>query len=71
MPNMIPVCSSNLYAVGYERSSGTLYIQFTSGHLYAYYGVPISVYDGLMNAPSHGHFHARFIKNAYHYRRLS
>lgn len=71
MPNMISVHSSNLCAVGYERNNSTLYIQFTSGHLYAYYNVPLSVYEGLMNAPSHGQFHARFIKNTYRHCRLS
>lgn len=71
MPNMIPIFSSNLSAIGYERVDSTLYIQFTNGHLYAYSDVPLSVYDGLMNAPSHGQFFARFIKNSYRYCRLS
>lgn len=48
--NMIPVNSSNLSAVGYDGS--TLRIQFHSGGLYDYSGVPESVYIGLMNAAS-------------------
>lgn len=66
--NMIPVSSSNLAAVGYE--AGTLRILFNSGSIYDYYGVPESVYNGLMRASSKGNYHADFIKNSYQYRRI-
>lgn len=66
--NMIPVNSSNLSAVGYDGS--TLRIQFHSGGLYDYAGVPESVYIGLMNAASKGNYHAAHIKNVYPYRKL-
>lgn len=68
--NWIPVSSSNLSAVAYDASSQTLYIQFRSSGTYAYYGVPASVYDSLMNASSHGQYHAAFIKNRYRYSKL-
>lgn len=71
MPIMIPVSSSNLKAVGYERIDNTLFIQFVNGGLYIYYHVPVSVYDGLMRATSHGQYFARFIKKSYSYRKLS
>ncbi len=55
--NMIPVSSSDIASIGYDGS--TLHILFNSGGLYAYYNVPESVYNGLMNASSHGkYFHA-------------
>lgn len=65
---MIPVSSSNLSSVGYER--GTLYIAFNSGGLYSYSGVPESVYRELMAASSHGKYFAKYIKGIYPYRRI-
>lgn len=65
---MTPVSSSDLSSVGYEN--GTLYIKFNSGGLYAYSGVPVSVYNALMSAASHGkYFHAN-IKNNYSYSKI-
>lgn len=66
---MIPVSSSNIRSIGYENN--TLYIQFNNGSVYAYYNVPESVYAGLMNASSHGKYHAAYIKNTYRYQRIS
>ncbi|MCM1564797.1 MAG: KTSC domain-containing protein [Dehalobacter sp.] len=68
--NWIPVVSSNLSAVAYEPSTQTLYIRFRSSGSYAYFNVPESIYRGLMNAPSHGEYHAAHIKNHYRYRKL-
>ena len=47
MPNMIPVSSSNLSAVGYDGQTMQLFIRFHSGALYVYNNVPQSVYEGL------------------------
>jgi hypothetical protein len=66
--NMIPVSSSNLVAVGYNPSNQELTIQFYSG-VYTYIGVPVSVYNGLMAAPSKGSYHHRYIKKRYAFRR--
>ena len=60
---MHPVSSSNIQSVGYE--SGTLYIRFSKGGLYKYANVPQYIYDGLMQAYSHGEYFARNIKKAY------
>ncbi len=68
--DMIPVNSSNLSAVGYDVSTQTLYIAFRNSGLYAYSNVPESVYRGLMAAPSHGQYHAAFIKNAFPYHKI-
>lgn len=64
----IPVSSSNLASVGYQ--DGILEIAFKSGSVYQYTGVPESVYDALMSAPSHGKFFAAFIRNNYPYRQV-
>lgn len=60
------VISSNLQSVGYEN--GVLEIEFHSGGVYQYYGVPEAVYIGLINASSHGsYFDANVKKAGYRY----
>ena len=64
------VVSSNLKSVGYDLESNTLEIEFQSGAVYQYYGVPLEVYEALMRASSHGkYFHAK-IRDRYPYRRV-
>lgn len=64
------VRSSNLYSVGYNPFTGVLEVQFRNGRVYEYHDVPPAVHDGLMNAHSHGHFFAIFIRNVYPFRRI-
>lgn len=66
---MVPVSSSNLVAVGYDASSQTLRIQFSSG-TYDYFDVPPHIHTGLMNASSKGEYHAANIKNSYRFKKL-
>lgn len=66
--NMTPVSSSNIASIGYEN--GTLYVAFNRGGLYAYSGVPESVYYVLMSASSHGSYLAAHVKGIYPYRRI-
>lgn len=66
--HMIPAVSSNIASIGYEN--GTLYVSFHHGGLYAYSGVPESVYNGLMSAPSHGKYLAAHVKGIYPYQKL-
>jgi hypothetical protein len=47
---MKPVSSTDISSIGYE--GGALHIRFNSGGLYAYFNVPVSVYQGLMGASS-------------------
>jgi len=60
----IPVESSNLSSVGYNSESAVLEIEFKSGGIYQYSGVPQDVYDGLINAASKGKYFHRYIKNS-------
>jgi len=60
---MIPVQSSNISSIGYENS--VLHIRFNSGGLYQYTNVPRSVYDGLMQASSHGKYFRAYIRGRY------
>ena len=62
---MIPVSSSNIAAVGYD---GITLIH--SDREYAYYGIPASIYQALLTAPSHGKYHAQHIKHAFPYQRI-
>lgn len=65
------VNSSNLASVGYDPTSKTLEIEFLNGGLYQYFGVPESVYQGLMSASSHGqYFDSHIKKGGYRYNKL-
>lgn len=67
----ISVSSSHLLSVGYDPKTQTLEIQFTDYSVYQYFGVPQSIYNGLMGASSHGsYFDARIKKGGYSYRRI-
>lgn len=61
---MQPVESSNLAAVGYNSNNQTLRIRFNDGSLYEYSGVPNSIYNGLLSAPSKGRYFDQNIKKA-------
>jgi hypothetical protein len=67
-----PVQSSSVSSVGYDRDSSTLEIEFLNGSIYQYFGVPESIFNGLMNAPSKGTFLDMFVKKAgYSYVRIA
>ena len=64
------VVSSNIRSVGYDPQTQKLEIEFNSGWVYEYSTVPVSVYQGLMSAESHGRYFNRYINNSYPYRRI-
>lgn len=55
MTEMISVDSSNIAAVGYTDNS-ELIVQFHSGTVYKYHGVPRQRFLGLLSASSTGKF---------------
>ena len=57
------VSSSNLASVGYDAATQILEIEFHSGSVYQYSGVPAAIYKGLMAASSHGSYFSQFIRN--------
>ena len=61
----IEVTSSNLLSVGYDPETETLEVEFRSGGTYRYSGVPISEYQALMGAASHGSYFHRNIRDRY------
>ena len=56
------VQSSYLASAGYDLDTLTLEIEFNTGGIYQYSGVPQEVYDGLMTAGSKGTFFHQFIR---------
>jgi hypothetical protein len=67
---MVPVSSSDLARVGYDSNTEMLRVEFNSGGVYEYYGVPESEYLGLMNAGSKGSYFHGNIKNHYRYQKI-
>ena len=68
--NRTSVDSSNLKSVRYDVNTKILEIEFRDGSVYQYYEVPLSIYEGLMNASSHGKFFHAYVRNVYRYRRI-
>lgn len=57
MPEMIPVQSSSVEAIGYDARARALYVRFLKlGRTYRYAGVTAQVYQELMRAESKGRF---------------
>lgn len=67
----VNVSSSNISSIGYDPESQTLEIAFHDGSVYQYDGVPQSIYDGIMDASSHGQYLHQYIKGRYSYHKVS
>lgn len=59
------VTSQVLRAVGYRAADQTLEIEFVSGRVYQYVGVPESLYGWLLRSPSKGGIFNRMIRDKY------
>ncbi len=68
----IPLKSSVLEAVSYDRARRTLTVWFVSGALYRYSGVPPLAVQELLEPPdgSHGRAFSRLVRDRYPYERL-
>lgn len=67
----IAVKSSNLASVGYDLESSILEIEFNHGGIYQYFNVSENIYNGLINASSHGQYFDKNIKKAnYRYQKI-
>jgi len=60
-----PVSSSAISSVGYDPKARTLELEFSSGGVYSYSGVPPKVYAALMSADSKGRFVSEQIRGRY------
>jgi len=65
-----PVTSRSLCSVGYDPESSTLDIEFNSGKVYRYSGVPAEEHQSLMSASSHGTYFNANIRDRYPYVKL-
>ena len=68
--NRNQVASSNVRSIGYDTTTQTLEVEFHSGWVYQYYGVPESLHQEIMRVPSKGQFLNQYIKNAFPYSRV-
>jgi hypothetical protein len=62
--------SSVIRGISYDEVTGTLFVTFTSGDLYAYTGVPADTFEAFKGAFSKGRFFARHIRDQFPYRQL-
>ena len=71
IPEMHPVSSSNIAAVGYDEDNQMVYVQFLNNSTYIYKGVPMHEFENLRDAPSVGSYLNRCYKNVYPYERVA
>lgn len=64
------VSSSNIRSVGYDPQSQTLEVEFLSGAVYQYYGVPENMHENLLREASKGRFLNTYIRDQYPYSRV-
>jgi KTSC domain len=70
MPRMHLVDSSAVAAVGYDRATEELYVEFIDGDLYAYARVPYVIWRALQAADSKGRFVNAVVKPHFPVRRV-
>jgi lysyl-tRNA synthetase class 2 len=56
LPEMIPVESSSVAAVGYDQDRSELFVRYVSGGTYAYSLVPARMYRELLASESKGRY---------------
>lgn len=65
----IPVISSNVKSVGYERN--VLEVEFLNNSIYQYKDVPRQVYSDMLAAQSIGKYLNQFVKPTYSYEKIN
>ena len=68
--NRTPVKSSNIKAVGYDQETYTIEVEFHTGGIYQYTGVPEQVYRGFMQSASKGSYFHDHIRNRYAFKQV-
>jgi hypothetical protein len=63
--------SSTIASASYDEETNILEIAFHSGSIYAYYDVSEEIYKKFLESASKGKFHAKHIKNAFEFKRIS
>jgi hypothetical protein len=62
--------STILATVGYDENLNLLQLEFCSRAVYFFFGVPASVYEALLDAPSKGRYFNGTIRGRYPYRQI-
>ena len=65
MPDMHPVTSTLIKAVGYNLDREEMTVQFHSGDTYVYRDLSLPVYEALVEAKSAGAFFMRNVRGQY------
>jgi len=69
--NVTAVDSSTLATIAYDKSCELLQLEFNSRALYQYFGVPATIYEALLCAPSKGSYFNRAIRGKFRCIRIS
>jgi len=67
---LIPVSSSTIRAIGYDKLTAVLVVAFHPEGTYQYFNVPEHLYSAFMNAGSKGQFLDQHIKYSYRYQKI-
>lgn len=62
--------STSLAAAGYLDRQALLELEFRSGAVYRYFGVPAETYEALLRAQSKGGYFNRYIRNRFAYAKI-
>ena len=65
--NVIAVESTTLATVAYDVALHILPLEFRSRSIYRYFGVPVDVHEGLLDATSKGSYFNRVIRGRFPY----
>ena len=68
--NVTAVESSTLATIAYDRTRELLQLEFNSRVLYQYFGVPVTVHEALLRAPSKGSYFNQAIRGKFRYSRI-
>jgi len=68
--NVTAVESSTLATIAYDRTRELLQLEFNSRALYQYFGVPATVHEALLCAPSKGSYFNQVIRGKFPYSRI-
>ena len=67
----IPKTSSTISKMEYDKYTYVLKVTFISGGIYAYYDVPITIWNSLKSTTSVGAYFAKFVKGIFRTTKLS
>jgi hypothetical protein len=67
--NRVALDSSSILGAGYDEATNTMEVEFRGGSVYQYFDVPAATFQGLLQAPSAGRFHAEQVKGVFRYGR--